>query len=146
MPVHYARYELYAGFIHNWLIAGPQAIPVSDLDRSEGPDWKLQIAREYHAAESGVTQPPVQDESFAVGDAELAWRYRRCDDDHFVDCTAFYHTCHYLRAWAYSRIMSPATQESTCILTTNGPADVWLNGRHVHRQSTSITRYRTVYP
>ena len=22
----------------------------------------------------------------------------------------------------------------TCVLTTNGPADVWLNGRHVHRQ------------
>jgi hypothetical protein len=59
MPVHYARYELHDGFIHNWLVAGPQAIPVSDLDRFEGPDWKLQMAREYHAAESGVTLTAV---------------------------------------------------------------------------------------
>jgi hypothetical protein len=164
MSVHYARYELINGYIHNWLVAGPQAIPVSDLERYEGQDWKLQIVRRYddshcearrlgrsnllHAQEiasqkplamtqqpdSGVTQPPVQDESFTVDDTSLAWRYVRCDDDHFVDCTAFYHICHYLRSWAYSRVVSPKECEVTCVLTTNGPADVWLNGEHVHRQ------------
>ena len=100
----------------------------------KGEDWKLQIARHYYEADSGVTQPPVQDEPFEVGDAKLEWNYFRCDDDHFVDCTAFYHTCHYLRSWAYSQVVSPSAQDVTCVLTTNGPADVWLNGKHVHRQ------------
>lgn len=134
MHIYYARYELENGYIHNWLVAGPQAIPVLDLDRFQGQDWKLQIARHYYETDSGVPQTPVQDEPFQVGDAPLAWSYFRCADDHFVDCTAFYHTCHYLRAWAYSRVVSPAAPEVTCLLTTNGPADVWLNGQHVHRQ------------
>jgi hypothetical protein len=134
MPIHYARYELTNGYVHNWLLAGPQAVPVPDLDRYVGQDWKLQVARRYHEEESGVSQPPVQDEALAADDPSITWRYYRCRDDHFVDCTAFYHICHYLKAWAYSRLMSPAAGEVTCILTTNGPADVWLNGQHVHRQ------------
>ena len=107
MPVYYARYELQNGYIHNWLVAGPQATP-PDLERYQGQDWKLQIARHYYEAESGVTEAPVQDEAFLPEgppqggtDAALKWRYTRCDDDHFVDCTAFYHICHYLRTWAY---------------------------------------------
>ena len=134
MPTYHVRYELENGYIHNWLVAGPQAIAVLDLDRFQGQDWKVQIARHYYETDSAVTQPPVENEPFKVGDAKLDWNYFRCDDDHFVDCTAFYHTCHYLRAWAYSQVVSPAAQEATCVLTTNGPADVWLNGQHVHRQ------------
>ena len=134
MPINYVRYELENGFVHNWLVAGPQTIPVLDLDRFQGEDWKFQIARHYYATDSGVIQMPVENEPFEVGEAKLGWSYFRCDDDHFVDRTAFYHTCHYLMAWAYSRIESPAAQEVTCVLTTNGPADVWLNGQHVHRQ------------
>jgi hypothetical protein len=136
MPVYHVRYELENGFIHNWLVAGPQAIPVPDLNHFQGEDWKLRIARHYYETDSAVTQPPVENESFEVGDAKLSWDYNRCDDDHFVDCTAFYHTCHYLRAWAYSQVVSPVAQEVTCVLTTNGPADVWLaeRGQHVHRQ------------
>ncbi len=134
MPIHYARYELADGYVHNWLVAGPQAIPVRDLERFQGEDWKLQVVRHYHETASGVTSMPVDFEPFQVGDAELRWTYYRCDDDHFVDWTAFYHICHYLRAWAYSQVVSSAAQEVTCILTTNGPADVWLNGDHVHRQ------------
>ena len=69
-----------------------------------------------------------------IGDLEAQWEYVRCKDDHFVDLSLFHHICHYLRAWAYTEIVSPAEQSVTCILTTNGPADVWLNGAHVHRQ------------
>ena len=136
MPTHYVRYEIENGFIHNWLVAGPQAIPVVDLERYQGADYKLQIVRHYHETDSGVIQTPVENEPFQIGDAKLEWNYFRCDDDHFVDCTAFYHTCHYLRSWAYSRVVSPSAQEVTCVLTTNGPADVWLaeRGEHIHRQ------------
>jgi len=134
MSVYYAAYKLENGYIHNWVVAGPQAIPVADLERFEGADFKLQIARHYHEENSGISKPPVDWDQFAVGDAQLQWTYYRCQDDHFVDLTAFYHACHYLRAWAYTRLASPVPQEVTLVLTTNGPADVWLNGQHVHRQ------------
>ncbi|MBN1815384.1 MAG: hypothetical protein JXA14_26365, partial [Anaerolineae bacterium] len=117
----------------NWIVAGPQAIPVTDLERFEGED-RLQIAHHYYEEDSGIGEPPVDWGKFTMGDTELKWTYIRCQDDHFVDLTAFYHTCHYLRSWAYARVASPTTQEVTLVLTTNGPADVWLNGEHVHRQ------------
>jgi hypothetical protein len=134
MPLFHVSYDLQNGFIHNWLVGGPQAIPVPALDRFQGDDLKLQIARHYFDEDSGVGRRPVQDEPFVMGDEELAWRYARCADDHFVDLTAFYHTCHYLRSWAYARVMSPTSLEATFVLTTNGPADVWIGGKHVHRQ------------
>jgi len=95
---------------------------------------QLQIAHHYFEEDSGVTRLPVQGETLAVGDAELTWNYVRCGDDHFVDLSGFYPTCHYLRAWTYAQVVSPASQEVTFILTTNGPADLWLNGQHIHRQ------------
>ena len=75
MPIHYVRYELENGYIHNWLVAGLQAIPVLDLDRFQGEDWKLQIARHYYEADSAVTQMPVENEPFEVGEAKLEWHY-----------------------------------------------------------------------
>jgi hypothetical protein len=134
MSVHYARYRLESGYIHNWLVAGPQATPVPDLDRFVGEDFKLQIARHYYEKDSGIHQPPVDFEKFLVNGTELRWNYVRCRDDHLVDLTGFYHTCHYLRGWAYAELVSPSAQAATFILTTNGPADLWLNGQHVHRQ------------
>src|SRR5437867_3762170 len=134
MPISYLEYQLQNGYIDTWLVAGPQAIYVPDLDRFEGEDFKLQIVRHYHERDSGLVQPPVERDTLTVGDTTLAWRYVRCRDDHFVDLTAFYHTCHYLRASAYAQVICPAVQDVTFVLTTNGPADIWLNGRHVHRQ------------
>src|SRR6266508_6603553 len=127
MSVSYLEYQLENGYIHNWIVAGPQAIFIPDLERFEGEDFKLQIARQYHERDSGLAQPPVERATFGMGDTTLAWRYVRCRDDHFVDLTAFYHTCHYLRAWAYAELICTELQEVACVLTTNGPADVWLN-------------------
>ena len=132
MPTHYARYEIEQGFIHHWIVAGPHAVPVLDLEKYQGEDWKLQIARHYRAENSGVHQAPVETEALEIGDAKLDWNYVRCADDHFVDCTAFYHTCHYLQSWAYTRVVAPAAQAVECVITTNGPADVWVNGQHAH--------------
>ena len=134
MSVYYATYEPHDGYIHNWIVAGPQAIPVVDLGRLEEEDSGPQIARYYHEEDSDISEPPVDWDKFTVGDTELRWTYYGCRDDHFVDLSAFYHACHYLRAWAYTRVASPAAQEVTLVLTTNGPADVWLNGQHAHRQ------------
>ncbi|HET9222543.1 MAG TPA: hypothetical protein VFO07_08570, partial [Roseiflexaceae bacterium] len=125
MPISHLEYQLNNGYIHNWLVAGPHATFVPDLERFDGPDFKLRIARHYHERDSGIVQTPTERDTFAAGDTTLTWRYARCRDDHFVDLTAFYHTCHYLRSWAYAEVICPEPQESAFVLTTNGPADVW---------------------
>jgi hypothetical protein len=138
MPTHYLKYELEGNYIHNWLVAGPQAIPIPDLAPFEGADLKLRIARHYYEEATGITADPVERSSFAAGDAELTWEYYRCYDDHFVDLSGFHAAPHYLRSWAYAEVRCPAAQDVTFVLTTNGPADLWLNDRHIHRQEHSI--------
>ena len=139
MPIAYLRYDCQDGYIHNWLVAGPQAIWVENLDRFTGPDFKLQIARHYYTPEHGITEQPVEPGPLTEGVVlmegfEGRWRYVRCLDDHFVNLSTFHHITHYLRAWAYAELESPAARDVTCVLTTNGPADIWVNGEHVHRQ------------
>jgi hypothetical protein len=132
--VYYLEYFLEKGFIHNWLVAGPHAMPIADLERYQGPDFKLQIARACYKRLSEVHEPPVDDGTVQVGDAEVAWRYYRCLDDHLVDLSTFHHTTHHLKSWAYSEINAPGEIDVRLALTTNGPADVWINGLHAHRQ------------
>ncbi|MBL7200967.1 MAG: hypothetical protein ISS56_12540, partial [Anaerolineae bacterium] len=134
MAVSYLEYRLHRGYIHDWLAAGPQATPVADLDRFAGPDLKTEIARGSHRRLSEINQPPVELGSFQVDDAELTWRYHKCLDDHYVDLSASYPTCHYLRAWAYTQVIAPRPGQATFTLTSNGPADLWLNREHIHRQ------------
>lgn len=84
----YLEYQLQHGYIDHWLVAGPQAITVPDLDQFEGDDFKRQIARAYaeqHAAPD--MKDPIEHDSLILGEATLSWRYVRCLDDHFVDLT-----------------------------------------------------------
>ena len=139
MSISYVRYPLHDGYIHNWLVVGPQAIEVEDLERFTGEDVRLPILRHYYEPESGITEQPVEPGPLTegvvrVGDFESRWRYVRCPDDHFVDLSTFQHTTHYIRAWAYAEVESQVAADVTLVLTTNGPADVWLNDDHVHRQ------------
>jgi len=68
MSVYYAAYDLQNGYIHNWVVAGPQAIPVTDLERFEGEDYTVQIARHYYAEDSGISEPPVDTAKFTLDD------------------------------------------------------------------------------
>jgi len=126
------------GYIHHWLVAGPQAIPVTDLARFDPRNLKPAIAAAYHQPNHPITQSPAELAPLTVtdshGEAELTWRAVRCGDDHFVDCTTFYHTCHYLRTWAYTELAATTAHAVALVLTANGPADVWLNGELVHQQ------------
>jgi len=108
MTVSYLNYAIENGYIHNWLVAGPQAILVADLDRYTGTDYKLQIARHYYERErgAGIVETPAETQPVAVGDFNGKWEYVRCKDDHFVDLSTFHHICHYLRAWAYAQVVS----------------------------------------
>ncbi len=128
------KYQTHNGFIHDWLVAGPLATAI-DLEQFTGADDKLRIAEHYYQKGSGVTQPPVERLPFESQDSGLTWEWVRCRDDHFVERTAFYHTAHYLRSWAYAQIKVQEAIQGAWVLTTNGPADVWINGEHVHRQA-----------
>ncbi|MCB9150573.1 MAG: hypothetical protein H6641_17595 [Caldilineaceae bacterium] len=133
-------YSLINGFVHNWLVAGPLAQPVEQLARfsGEGAALKTNIAQHYYCAEPGIAGVPVELEkvNFAHNEREpqeLTWRAFICDDDHFVDVSAFYHTCHHVTVWATAQVECAQAADVALQLTTNGPADVWLNGQHVGR-------------
>ncbi len=91
MDTYYLTYDLHEkGYIDNWLLAGPQVIPVPDLERFAGEDLKLQIARHYYEEDSGITQPPREwDPPFSIGDETFRWWYTRCREDHFIDLSTF---------------------------------------------------------
>lgn len=133
MAVSFLEYRLNNGYVDNWLVAGPRAVAVGDLERYGGDNWKLRVARNYAEPGTGLEADPVERDTFALGGEQLVWRYVRCLDDHLVDLSAFYHTCHYLRAWAYAELDYAETRAVSMVVTTNGPADIWLNGRHIHR-------------
>lgn len=140
IPTAHLEGRLDNGFVESWLVAGPLATPIHDLARFGGGDFKMQIARAMYREEHGVTQPPSERATLRLGAGEedgphLTWQVVECAEDHFVDLTGFYHTCHYLCGWAYAQVISPRTAEHEFVLTTNGPADVWLNGAHVHRSA-----------
>ena len=100
-------------------------------------DRKLRIVQAYQRERSGTAPAlvgePVDRGKVTVDDEQLRWSYVRCLDDHFVDLSTFRHNWTYLRAWAYTRLSLFDPADVTFVLTTNGPADVWINGEHVHR-------------
>ncbi|MBN1934067.1 MAG: hypothetical protein JW934_05360 [Anaerolineae bacterium] len=122
------------GYIHNWLVAGPQAIPVQDFAQFDGsPDQvREQIAVQYHRAGFDLHEPPLEWAGFEIDGVKLEWRYGKCRGDHFLNLSSFYPAAHYLRAWAYAEVMLPDAGEFEFALATNGPADVWINRRRAH--------------
>ncbi|MGD0003556.1 MAG: hypothetical protein ABSE06_04930 [Anaerolineaceae bacterium] len=132
------HYDLEHGFIHNWLIAGPQTISV-EIQQFRGENIRRQIAQHYYEPASGITQTPVErgpltEGLFQVGDYSGSWNYYACREDHLVEHSGVYPTPHYLRSWAYTQLNSKINQEVLLVLTIHGPADVWLNEQHVLHQ------------
>ena len=132
------------GYIHHWLVAGPQVLPVADLTPFEPNQLHAQIAAAYHPPHdalilTGQAQSPAELTKLLVNDAhgetQLTWRAVRCGDDHWLDYSGYYPTCHSLRTWAYTEIMTTEAQTATFTLTNNGLADVWLNGMLVHQKT-----------
>lgn len=120
------------GYIGDWLVAGPLAQPI-DLDRYAAADPKPAVARSLHAADSGVAHPPMQFAAALEDHSDLTWRIEHCQEDHFIYGTDFHHTPHFVRMWAYVVVETEAGWTGTAALTSNGPADVWLNDAAVFR-------------
>jgi hypothetical protein len=135
----FLEYHLVNRYIHNWLVVSPLVLPVENgISGLNHDDAGLQRIYESLPGENRnpmldlQTQPQEMTET-EVGGSRLTWRYRRCMDDHLVDLSETIPQWSYLSAWAYSMLNLPAAQKATFVLTTTGPADVWLNGVHVHQ-------------
>ena len=127
------QYKLSDGFIHHWLVAGPLT---SDLSEDVVDVSDAGFFQRFYELDSGITLPPVDVGSLGSLTEKnplLIWRYYRCQPDHFVDFSDFYPTRCYVRSWAYAQLEVPIEKAIKLILTTNGPADVWLNGEHINR-------------
>ncbi|HEU5089145.1 MAG TPA: hypothetical protein VFT99_16930 [Roseiflexaceae bacterium] len=133
MSERYFEYETHQGYIDTWLVAGPRVLEVPDLERFQGPSVRLEVLRHYDTRESGVSELPVERRALTADGVQLPWEYVACREDHFVDLSGFYHLTSHLRAWAFAQIVLPEAAAQRLIITTNGPADVWIDGTHVHR-------------
>ena len=88
MRVRNVHYNLQNGFIHNWLVAGPQAIAI-EARQFKGDNIRQQIARHFYTSDSGITETPVErgpltEGLFQVGDYKGSWEYLACREDHLV--------------------------------------------------------------
>lgn len=135
MPISHIPYDLCDGYLHHWLVAGPQSISV-DMSQGRAAAGRAHYSAESHIENRPVEPGPLDESSFTVGDYEGLWLYAACGEDHFVDLSAAYAGAHFLRGWAYVEVMAPSAREVTLIVSTCGPADLWLNGTHIHRSET----------
>lgn len=141
------EYALQNGFVQDWLVAGPCTTPLTDIGIYEGPDLKERIAADFKDAGAENKQmqdpaipPPAQifasaleRHTFIPDRNETMWRVLHCLDDHLIDLSTFHHTPHYLQTWAFCVLDSPAATDVTLALTTNGPADIWIDHEHCLR-------------
>jgi hypothetical protein len=64
MSAHYVEYPLQNGFVHNWLVAGPQAITVAPF-RMVGADanyraFRAEVFRRFFMPKPGTGATPVE--------------------------------------------------------------------------------------
>ncbi len=136
MSLSYIDFDLQDGFIGNWLAAGPQAVPVGDLSILREPDFKKQIAQRNYEKKSGIFKAPVErgpltEGTFRLGNYVGEWNYYRCREDHQVDLSTSSSSCDFVRSWAYTQLVSGEAQTADFVLSTFGPADVWVNKKNV---------------
>jgi hypothetical protein len=117
------RYQLVDGFVHHWLVAGPQPTP-SDEDGAD--PTALQQPQPPHGR-------PIHLSPLSEGDQALRWQVLRCAADHFLHLTGFA-TPTRSHVWLYATLVHPGGGETGATLTAYGRATIWLNGRVIHRQ------------
>jgi hypothetical protein len=136
MTISTLSYHLSHQFVHNWLVAGPKVKLVPELSSFPKDNLEISILQHNYSPESGVTREPV--DIGPLNDTDdpevICWRYYSCLDDHYIDFTSFSTQCAYQQAWAFSYLNVTQDCQVDFCLTTNGPADLWLNDEHVHRQ------------
>src|SRR5512145_2623271 len=114
MMTTYLEYHLNHGYIHNWLVAGPHALQIQDLESYSGEEEIIRRHVYQRLPETFRPQAPQLDElpvdraDVEVGGRRLAWRYLRCMDDHLVDLSVTVPLWNLLTAWAHTVLKLPS--------------------------------------
>ena len=79
MRLRSVYYDLEQGFIHNWLVAGPQILPM-EHEQFGGENTREQIVQRYYQRASGITETPVERGPLSKGLFQLggyagSWRW-----------------------------------------------------------------------
>ena len=107
------QYPIVDGFVDHWLVAGPRAVPVPDLEGLDGVEReRLDLARRFRSPQLEIQEPPIELGTFQLDDTHYTWRYVRCGVDHVVDRSAIYPAAHHLTSWAYAELAVPGAQEA----------------------------------
>lgn len=141
MTVSYLKYGLSGGYIHNWLAAGPQVLPVDISGNESSSVLRQKIAGQYAVPELEIDALPVArgeltDGIFTAGEFQGSWEYTRCLEDHLVNHSGVFPEPCYLRSWAYVQLVCADEMDAQLRLVTPGPADVWINRKHLLRKET----------
>lgn len=150
MTVSTVQYPLQQGFVHHWLLAGPQTIRVDSSTGFLNPEEMQETAAKIYTPDLGIDPLPVErgqltDGIFSIGDYQGSWNYFCCQEDHIIlhpravipSVSNQFHV--YLRSWAYTQLVSPQALDLNLRLFSPGPADVWLNHKHIlHKESFEI--------
>lgn len=138
MSVSTVEYELQQGFIHHWLVAGPQEIPLKLEGSFLDQGIKQSTAKRFHTSKQEITITPVErgtvDEgTFTLGEYKGEWNYYRCKEDHLIDLSASFHTFGFVRSWAYTQLYWSEESTVKFSLSSYGPVDVWINKKHIYQ-------------
>ncbi len=145
-------YRLNNGAIDNWLVAGPHVTPLPDgqpqgtpgtdpvftqapveRDRLEIGEtaltWRAYRCLDDHFVDLSAFYPN-RTNLLCPTDGEQV-RSNRTNLLCPTDGEQVRSIWQYAQVWAYTQVVCPADQHATFMLTTNGPADVWLNGQRI---------------
>lgn len=114
MALNFLEYALADGFVHNWLVVGPQLLATRSEDPLVAP-----------------SETPAERLPFSAGEQNLVWEYYRCLQDHLIDLSAEYTQHQYGRAWAYVQLQAQTPGEVGVELFASGAVAVCLNGELV---------------
>lgn len=127
------RASSFPGFVHSWLVAGPRA-QAFDPAHFTGSDIRPAVAQAH--CTTPTLQGTIQEFASPWPDQPTnRWRRVEPGADRFVDVTSFYATPHFVECWAYTAVECSQAWQGSARLTTHGPADVWVDGRHRHHST-----------
>ncbi|MBE0698162.1 MAG: hypothetical protein IH586_14675, partial [Anaerolineaceae bacterium] len=99
------------------------------------------LAAQMHSPRLEIAGMPVErgklsEGVFTIGSYQGAWSYCACQEDHLLNHSGVYSPASYLRSWAYTQLVCAEAMDVQLCLFTPGPADVWLNKKHLLRKAT----------
>ncbi|MBE0697319.1 MAG: hypothetical protein IH586_10380, partial [Anaerolineaceae bacterium] len=95
MTITYLPYPLAAGFVDNWLTAGPQVIPVEPASGPISLEARAALVAQMHTPRLEIAGMPVErgklsEGVFTIGSYQGSWSYCACQEDHLVNHSGVY--------------------------------------------------------